>query len=221
MKNFAPAIGAAVLVAAAVFVFVYESKTPSVPASPEGGSGPIAPQVAGDSDSTSPATPMPPIVPLASPGNGKGQGADQVAPGLGDLVGRIETKVKADPSNVSNRILLAQTYGEIGRLDEGIAEVRKLYNEKLDTGRVDMVLASLLIKSGTPSALSEAETLLGKALKRDGAQAGFVQLYKGRLLMAQGKADAAVKTWNNAMEKLSASDPARTQIESELALRRK
>jgi predicted Zn-dependent protease len=220
MKNFAPAIGAAVLVAAAVFVFVYEDKDSST-APPSAAVESTTPGQVSAPESDQQQAPMPPIVPLASPGTGMGPASDQAAPGLGDLVGRIEAKVKADPNNVGNRILLAQTYGEIGRLDEGISELRKLYAEKLDTGRVDMVLASLLIKTATPPALAEAEKMLDKALARDTSQAGFVQLYKGRLLVAQGKADAAVKLWTGALEKLPASDAARSQIEGEVSARGK
>jgi tetratricopeptide (TPR) repeat protein len=220
MKNFAPAIGAAVLVAAAVFVFVYEKKDSTVaPASDTESAGLPGGVVAPGTGQ--PPPPAPPVVPLASPGTGTAPSSDQAAPGLGDLVGRIEAKVKSDPANLGNRILLAQTYGEIGRLDEGVAELRKIYAEKLDTGRVDMVLASLLIKVATPPALAEAGKLLDSAQKRDPSQAGFVQLYKGRMLVAQGKTDEAVKLWNGALAKLPAGDPARTQIEGEISFRGK
>ncbi len=220
MKAIAPALGVAVLVIVAVFIFAYErSNAPAVPAAAPGVESAGAPGLGAPMPNTSGS----PIVPLASPvtaAPNSGGGGNQAAPGLSDLVGRIETKVKSDPSNIGNRILLAQTYGELGRLDDGIAELRKLYTEKIDTGRVDMVLASLLIKSATPPALSEAAELLDKAVKRDAAQKGFVQLYKGRLFVAQGKTDAAVKLWNDAMKKLPATDAARIQIEEELSKRK-
>lgn len=215
MKTVTPIIGIAVLTAAAVFVFIYESRN-SPTRSPANAESVIeAPSIAAPKNSSAPDTP---IAPLASPVDGAAMSkANQGAPGLADLVGRIELKVKAEPANVGNRILLAQTYGELGRLDDGIAELRKLYTEKLDTGRVDMVLASLLIKNASPPALTEAGPLLDKALKRDTTQAGFVQLYKGRLLVAQGKGDAAVKFWGDALKKLPAGDGARMQIEDELS----
>ncbi len=46
------------------------------------------------------------------------------APDLGSLLGRLEDKVKAEPNNVSNRLLLAQTYNELGLADKALDEVR-------------------------------------------------------------------------------------------------
>lgn len=145
------------------------------------------------------------------------QNQANVAPGLEGLLGRIEDKVKADPGNIGNRILLAQTYGELGRVDDGIAQMRKIYTDKADSGRTDVVLASLLIKRASPENLAEAAKLLDAAVKRDSTQAGFVYLYRGRSMIAQGKKDEAVKIWKEALTKLPAEDGARTQIEGELS----
>ena len=44
----------------------------------------------------------------------------QKAPMLVNLVGGLEAKVAADPGNIGNQILLAQTYAEVGRIPDGV-----------------------------------------------------------------------------------------------------
>jgi cytochrome c-type biogenesis protein CcmH/NrfG len=207
MKSYGPVLAIAVLVVVAAFVFVYDngSKT-TVPAQPSVGT----PAQDGGVGQT--------LQPLSSPvpAGDKGQGA-QSAPMLGDLVGRLEAKVKAEPDNVDNQILLAQTYSELGRTDDGVAILRTLSKAERATPRVYVVLASLLSKSGQPQDLKEATQLLDKAEKQDPAQTGFVRLYRGRILVAQGDKDAAVKVWQDALKKVDPNDGARGQIEQELS----
>ena len=214
MKAIAPVIAVVVLVAVAVFIFTQEKKsTTAVPSGP----GPEAElavtppsTVMVDSTSTAPA----PITPQASP---VVKGGGQVAPMLGDLVGRIEEKVKADPANIGNQILLAQTYSELGRNDDGIAVLRKVPAGKPETPRAQIVLASLLAKNGQPEAFTEAFKLLDAAPKVDATQKGYAELYRGKVYLAQGKKDVAIKTWDAALKKLPATDNARAQIEDELS----
>ena len=136
---------------------------------------------------------------------------------LTDLVGRLEAKVKTDPANVSNQILLAQTYSELGRTDEGIAMLRKVALTKIETSRVNVVLASLLSKSDKPEDWTVALKLLDDATKADAGQAGIAELYRGRVYVAQGKKDVAIKTWKAALKRIPATDNARVQLEEELA----
>jgi cytochrome c-type biogenesis protein CcmH/NrfG len=161
----------------------------------------------------------PTLQPLSSPvpAENKGQEAQGAAPMLGDLVGRLEAKVKADPGNVPNQILLAQTYSELGRTEEGVALLRTLLKTQGESPRAHVVLASLLSKSGRPQELKEATQLLDKAEKQDPTQKGFASLYRGRILVAQGDKDAAVKIWRDALKKVDPNDGARSQIEEELS----
>ena len=51
------------------------------------------------------------------------------APAIDALLGRLEEKVKADPGNVNNRILLAQTYKELGRMPDALQELRNIQQD--------------------------------------------------------------------------------------------
>lgn len=214
MKAMAPVIAVVVLVAVAVFIFTQEKKSPTAVSSSPGTVAELAvtppSTVATDSTSAAPA----PITPQASP---VVKGGGQVAPMLGDLVGRIEEKVKADPSNIGNQILLAQTYSELGRNDDGITVLRKVPAGKPETPRAQIVLASLLAKTSQPEAFTEAFKLLDTASKADATQKGYAELYRGKLYQAQGKKDVAIKTWEAALKKVPANDNARSQIEDELS----
>lgn len=216
MKAIAPLIAVVMLVGVAVFVFTQgKDSSTAVPNSP--GPGPVAelsvtPPSTVIADSTSAA--LAPITPQASPVT---KGGGQVAPMLGDLVGRIEEKVKSDPSNIGNQILLAQTYSELGRNDDGVAVLRKIPAGKPETPRAQIVLASLLAKTGQPDAFKEAFKLLDVAAKADAAQKGYAELYRGKVYLGQGKKDIAMKTWNAALKTLPATDNARSQIEDELS----
>ena len=217
MKSLSPILAVVLLFAVAAFIFLSGddavSKSPplarSVMDSPES----VPEGMASDINSVNPRT----ITPLASPVtiNDKPD-ANQVAPMLANLVGRLEAKVKADPANISNQILLAQTYSELGRTEEGIAILRKAALTKVETPRVNVVLASLLSKSEKAEDLPIALKLLDDATKADSGQAGIAELYRGRIYIAQGKKDVAIKTWKAALKKIPATDNARAQLEDEL-----
>jgi len=217
MKFLAPVIAVVVCLVVAAFIFLSgddtASKAPPVASSVT--ESPVAAPAGVTSDmiSTAPRT----ITPLLSSVTSADKaGAGQVAPMLADLVGRLEAKVKTDPANVNNQILLAQTYSELGRTDEGIAMLRKVALTKVETPRVNVVLASLLSKSDKPEDLAAALKLLDDATKADAGQAGIAELYRGRVYIAQGKKDVAIKTWKAALKKIPATDNARAQLEEEL-----
>lgn len=218
MKSFAPIIAIVLLLFVAAFIFLSGSET-----APK--SSPIANPVMESPVLTSPAVTsgLNPdgsgtITPQASPLTGGDKSTNgQVAPMLADLVGRLEAKVKSDPANVGNQILLAQTYAELGRTDEGITILRKVALTNIETPRVNVVLALLLSKSGKPEDQTAALKLLENASKADASQTGTAELYRGRIFVAQGKNDLAIKAWKAALKKIPATDNARAQLEEELA----
>lgn len=217
MKSLAPIIAVVVLVAVAAFIFLSDDKA-GVKAPPVASSvieAPIA-APAGVNSNMNLAEPQP-ITPQSSPVVPNEKASTGAAPMLADLVGRLEAKVKTDPANVNNQMLLAQTYSELGRTDEGIAILRKVALTKVETPRVNVVLASLLAKSDKPDDWSAALKLLDEATKADTKQAGIAELYRGRVYIAQGKKDEAIKTWKAALKRIPATDGARSQLEEELA----
>ncbi len=217
MKSSAPVIAIVLLLLVAAFIFLSGGET--VPTPP-----PVASAVMESPVITPPAmaTDLNPntsrtITPQASPlTGGDKSAAGQVAPMLADLVGRLEAKVKSDPANIGNQILLAQTYAELGRADEGITLLRKVALTNVETPRVNVVLALLLSKSGKPEDQTAALKLLEDASKADASQTGIAELYRGRIYVAQGKNDLAIKAWKAALKKIPATDNARSQLEEEL-----
>lgn len=219
MKSLAPILAVAVLLIVAAFIFLSgdDGATKAPPIANSVMESPVSAPTGVSSDMNTSASQ--PITPLASTqlSSSDKPGAPQVAPMLADLVGRLEAKVKTDPANVSNQILLAQTYSELGRTDEGITILRKVALTKVEAPRVNVALASLLAKSDKPEDLSAALKLLDEATKADSVQAGIAELYRGRVFMAQGKKDLATKTWKAALKRIPATDNARPQLEDELA----
>lgn len=218
MKSFAPGIAVVVLLAVAAFIFLPNddalkgsSTVNSTLKSPVAEPAGLSPEINSAASGT--------ITPLASPltSNGISGGNGPVAPMLADLVGGLEAKVKTDPANIGNQILLAQTYSELGRTDEGIVLLRKAALTNVEAPRVNVVLASLLSKSNKSDDLTAALKLLNDATKADAGQVGIAELYRGRIYVAQGKKEAAIKTWEAALKRIPATDNARVQLEEELA----
>jgi hypothetical protein len=83
----------------------------------------------------------PPLGAPAAPAPGR-----LTAPDLSSLLGRMEDKVKAEPNNISNRLLLAQTYNELGLIDKALVEVRSAAKQFPDHSRAKLVLASIISK---------------------------------------------------------------------------
>lgn len=217
MKKGAPFAAIVLLIAIAIFVFIYD-RSSQIPNNSELGN--INPSLLSTVSSSfqSSNSIQSPLSRNTTLGEGDSDRSAQNAPVLGDLVARLEAKVIAEPSHIGNRILLAQTYSELGRSQDGVQLLRKLQKDKVtNIPRVQLVLASLLAKSSNQTELDEALKLLDEVVRGDATQKGFACLYRGRVYVMQGKKDAAIRLWKDMMKELSPSDPARVQIENELA----
>lgn len=138
------------------------------------------------------------------------------APGLESLVAGLEKKVEADPS-VSNRLLLAQTYNELGMQDKALAGMRELQKENPDNGRVNLILSSMLSRSNDEAKLKESLTLLDKLAGDKTVQQYLVDLYKGDALIRVQDHDGALKHWKLALEKMPQADNRRAILEKRIA----
>lgn len=143
----------------------------------------------------------------------QGQGA---APAIDALVGRLEEKVKADPENVDNRILLAQTYKELGRAPDAVQELRHIQNQNPDLARANLVLASILSQSADPKELQEALTLLAKVENDASVQPYLVHLYRGDALIRQQNHQGALESWKQALAGMPASDARYAALEKKV-----
>ena len=138
------------------------------------------------------------------------------APGLEGLVKGLEDKVAADPTNINNRLLLAQTYNELGMRDKALAEMRSLQKDNPDNGRVNLVLGSILSKSNNPEEVKESLPLLDKAAADKTIQQYLVNMYKGDALIRMQDHAGALKYWQLALKDMPAADNRRAKLEQRI-----
>jgi len=138
------------------------------------------------------------------------------APGLESLVKGLEEKVKKDPS-VNNRLLLAQTYNELGMQDKALVSIRELQKEDPDNARINLVLSSMLSRSNDKEKLQESLTILEKLSGDKTIQQYLVNMYKGDALIRTQDHDGALKYWKLALEEMPAADNRRAILEKRIA----
>ena len=150
------------------------------------------------------------VKPAAAPGRLQ-------APDLGSLLGRMEDKVKTDPGNIGNRLLLAQTYNELGLGDKAVSEVRAALVQAPDNARAQLVLASILSARQDEVGLNEAKTLLNGLKPNLKVKQYLVSMYLGDTFIRLGDHDAALENWKQALKAMPATDNRRPQIEKRIA----
>jgi len=139
------------------------------------------------------------------------------APGLESLVKGLEEKVAAEPGNTNNRMLLAQTYNELGMQDKALVEMRTLQKEQPDNGRVNLILSSILSRSNDQEKIKESLGLLDKLSGDKTIQQYLVNLYKGDALIRMQDHDGALKHWKLALQDMPAADNRRAVLEKRIA----
>jgi cytochrome c-type biogenesis protein CcmH len=136
---------------------------------------------------------------------------------LADLLPGLEAKVAADPKNVDQRVLLGQTYGELGQWDKAVKELRNAHRAAPKDARITIVLATALMNGGTPGELRESYKLLDEAVGRKPEVAPMARLYQGDILMKLGEEQRALKVWQDYLGKMPADDPRRKLFEDQIA----
>ena len=139
------------------------------------------------------------------------------APDLASLLGRLEDKVNTDPGNIGNRLLLAQTYNELGLGDKGLEEVRAALIQAPGHARAQLVLASILSARQYEQGLNEAKVLLASLKDNVDVKQYLVAMYLGDVLIRMGDRDAALKSWTSALEKMPVTDNRRAHIEKRIS----
>jgi len=166
------------------------------------------------------------LQPVAETTAGASQNAEAPAPSqakpmsagnLADLLPGLEAKVAANPNDVDQRVLLAQTYGELGQRDKGIKELRTAHRAAPQDARITILLATALMDGGPQSDLRESYKLLGDAVSRKPEVAPMARLYQGDILMKLGDSRGALKVWKEYLGKMPAGDPRRTLFEDKIA----
>lgn len=149
-------------------------------------------------------------------GAAKPGGAVQV-PGLAGLLKGLEDKVKAAPGNLSNHLLLAQTYRELGMGDKAIVSLRELKKDHPDHPRLNLILASLLSRSDKAEALKESLEILTKLSGESSVKQYLVNMYQGDALMRSNDKKGALTHWKAALSEIPENDSRHQQIERQIA----
>lgn len=149
-------------------------------------------------------------------GAAKPGGVVQV-PGLAGLLKGLEDKVKADPGNLNNHLLLAQTYHELGMPDKAMASLRELKKDHPDHPRLNLILASLLSRSDKAGELKESLEILKKLSGESSVTQYLVNLYQGDALMRSNDNKGAIMHWKAALSEIPENDSRYRQIERQIA----
>lgn len=139
------------------------------------------------------------------------------APGLENLVKGLEDKVAADPANVNNRLLLAQTYNELGMQDKALTEMRSLQKENPENGRINLILGSILSSSNDQEKVKESLELLDKASADKTIQQYLVHMYRGDALIRMQDHEGALKQWKLALQDMPPADNRRARLEKRVS----
>jgi tetratricopeptide (TPR) repeat protein len=148
---------------------------------------------------------------------GSKTGGRLAAPDLGSLLGRMEEKVKAEPNNISNRLLLAQTYNELGLMDQGLKEARAAARQFPDNSRAKLVLASILSNRKSETELKEAVSVLKSLRSSADVKQYLVEMYLGNAWIRMGEHQSAKDSWKLVLKGMPVSDNRRAKIEQSIA----
>ncbi len=136
---------------------------------------------------------------------------------LSSLLPGLEAKVAANPRDTDLRMLLAQTYGELGQRDKSIKELRAAHQLAAQDTRITILLATALMEGNAPKDLREASKLLDEAVRHKPAVAPMARLYQGEIQLKLGDKPGAVQIWKAYLAQMPTDDPRRGMFEEKIA----
>jgi cytochrome c-type biogenesis protein CcmH/NrfG len=114
--------------------------------------------------------------------------ADHAAPGqeptamnLSGLVAGLEKKVAANPENIDQQLLLAQTYSELDNRDKSLKLLRVLNKQAAKNAQVKITFATILMKGEDKQELKEASQLFDEVIKLKPDAASMARMYQGEI----------------------------------------
>lgn len=110
--------------------------------------------------------------------SGKGE---PVAKSLSDLLAGLEQKVAADPSNIDQQLLLAQTYNELDKREQGLKLLHQLNDKYPKDPQVKIILATVLMKGTEKKELQESMKAFDAAIKIKPEVAKMARMYQDEI----------------------------------------
>ena len=138
------------------------------------------------------------------------------APDLGGLLSGLEAKVAADPADIGKRLLLAQTYNELGMTEKSLKELRTMQAEHPEHARVNLVLASILSNSDDKKDLKESLQILDKLSTDKSVKQYLVHLYRGNALIRQQDHKGALENWKASLTDMPEGDNRRAVLQQRI-----
>ena len=106
---------------------------------------------------------------------------DPAAKSLGSLVEGLEKKVAANPGNIDQQLLLAQTYNELDSREKSLTLLRKLNKQEPQNPQIKITLATVLMKSSNPPELKEASLVFDEVIKLKPDVANMARSYQDEI----------------------------------------
>jgi cytochrome c-type biogenesis protein CcmH/NrfG len=100
---------------------------------------------------------------------------------LSGLVAGLEKKVAANPENIDQQLLLAQTYNELDNREKSLKLLHALNKQAALNPQVKITLATILMTSTDKQELQQASRLFDEAIKLKPEIASMARLYKGEI----------------------------------------
>ena len=145
-------------------------------------------------------------------------GASPQVASLSDLLPGLEAKVVANPNDVDQRLLLAQTYNELGQRDKAIHELRIVHRAQPKNTEVTILLGTALMEGDSRQDLNESFALLQDAVRLNPAVSPMARLYQGDIRIKLGDTRGAIRIWQDYLTHMSAGDQRRSMFEEKIAV---
>lgn len=106
---------------------------------------------------------------------------EPAAMSLNGLVAGLEKKVAANPENIDQQLLLAQTYNELDNRAKGLKLLQSLNKRAPGNPQVKITLATILMTSTDKQELKQASQLFDDAIRLKPEAASMARLYQGEI----------------------------------------
>jgi cytochrome c-type biogenesis protein CcmH/NrfG len=101
--------------------------------------------------------------------------------GLSGLVAGLEKKVAANPANIDQQLLLAQTYNELNNRAQSLKLLHILNKQSPGNAQVKITLATILMTGADKQELKEAYQMFDEAIKLKPEVASMARMYQGEI----------------------------------------